>query len=209
LRFKKIRLMDPFEGPCCKGRKPSHFVSSFERMKNVDRAQKWVVDFVIEHTLCPFARVPYEAGQVRFCEIGETDVEAILDAFWTEVDLIDRVEKSEISNSILVIPALKNSFGQYLDVFNMACDLLELQNKAGKFQLASFHPLYQFVGTDESDPTNYTNRSPLPLIHIIRTEEVAQAIESHPDIDSVPIANQAKMRAMGEERLRSFLESLD
>ncbi len=177
-------------------------------MNNVNRAKKWVEDFVIGYTLCPFARVPYEAGQVRFCEITETDTEAILEAFWKEVEMIDHADSAEISNSILVLPALTDSFERYLDILDMATDLLDMQKKAEKFQLASFHPAYQFDGTEKSDPTNYTNRSPVPLIHIIRIEEVAQAIASHPDIDSVPIANQEKMRELGVEHLNSFLESL-
>jgi hypothetical protein len=177
-------------------------------MKNVDRAKKWVEDFVIAYALCPFARVPYEAGQVRFCEITETDTEAILEAFWKEVDVIDRAGEQEMSNSILAIPALTDSFEHYLDILAMATDLLELQNVADKFQLASFHPAYLFDGTEDIDPTNYTNRSPVPLIHIIRSEEVALAIESHPDIDSVPIANQSKMRELGEDHLKAFLESM-
>jgi len=177
-------------------------------MNNVNRAKKWVEEFVIAYTLCPFARIPYEAGQVRFYEVEETEPEAILQAFWKEIEVIDSTDDAEISNSILVIPALSDSFESYLDVFYMASDLLEVQGKGDKFQLASFHPAYVFERTTESDPTNYTNRSPQPLIHVIRIEEVARAIESHPDIDSVPIANQAKMRELGEDHLKDFLESL-
>jgi len=174
-------------------------------MRNVHFAKKWVEEFVIAYRLCPFAQVPYEAGQVRFCEIEETDTETILEVFWKEVEVIASAERTEISNSILVIPALTSSFEEYLDVFDMACDLLSMQTKEDKFQLASFHPAYMFEGTDESDPTNYTNRSPVPLIHIIRTEEVADAIQSHPDIDSVPVLNKEKMRELGENHLRELL----
>lgn len=176
-------------------------------MNNVNHAKRWVEEFVIGYALCPFARVPYEAGQVRFCEIAETETEAILEGFWNEVELIDSADETEISNSILVIPALTDSFERYLDVLDLANELLEMQNKADKLQLASFHPEYQFDETEKNDPTNYTNRSPIPLIHIIRIGEVARAIASHPDIDSVPIANQVKMRELGEEHLKGFLES--
>ena len=61
-------------------------------MNNVTRAKKWVEEFVIGYTLCPFARAPYEAGQVRFCEITETHTEAILEAFWKEVEVIDSAD---------------------------------------------------------------------------------------------------------------------
>ncbi len=183
-------------------------LSSFVGMNHVNRTRKWVEDFVIAYALCPFARTPYDAGRVRFCEITEIDAEAILQAFWKEVEIIDCAKETEISNSILAIPALTGSFEDYLDMIAMAMELLEMQNKTNKFQLASFHPAYQFEGTKQNDPTNYTNRSPVPLIHIIRVEEMARAIASHPDIDSVPIANQTKMRELGEEHLRDFLESL-
>ncbi len=175
-------------------------------MKNTDRARSWVEKFVIAYTLCPFARAPYEAGRIKFLEISETNTEAILEAFWKEVEIMDNADATEISNSILVVPALSDSFEQYLDVFHMASELLEMQHKAGKFQLASFHPAYRFEGTTDSDPTNYTNRSPLPAIHILRVDEVANAIASHPDIDLVPVENQAKMKELGEEQLKEILK---
>ena len=184
-------------------------LSSFGSMNHVNHAKRWVEEFVIGYTLCPFAKVPYEAGQVRFCEITETETELILEAFWKEVEVIDEADEVEISNSILVIPSLTDSFDRYLDVLYLATDLLEMQNKSDKLQLASFHPEYQFDGTTSNDPTNYTNRSPVPLIHFIRIAEVARAIESHPDIDSVPIANQAKMRELGEDHLKGYLETFE
>ena len=141
-------------------------------MSYIDRTRRWVEDFVIARALCPFARTPYEAGLVRISEFDCKSTEEQLSAFWQEVELIERTGPAEISNTIIVIPALARSFEQYLDLFEMATDLLKLQGKADVFQLASFHPLYQFEGTDEGDPTNYTNRSPAPLIHIIRVDEV-------------------------------------
>nr|MBP8217866.1 DUF1415 family protein [Thauera sp.] len=75
----------------------------------------------------------------------------------------------------------------------------------GDLQVASFHPQYQFADTEADDPGNLTNRSPWPLLHIIREESLEKAIEHYPDVDAIPERNIARMKALGpEERKRLF-----
>ena len=71
--------------------------------------------------------------------------------------------------------------------------------------MASFHPRYRFAGTEPDDPENYTNRSPYPMLHLLREASVEIAIANHPDIDSVPDSNVAKLKALGVSQLAAQL----
>jgi len=64
-------------------------------------------------------------------------------------------------------------------------------------QLVGFHPDYCFAGVEETDPANYTNRSPYPMFHLIRQDELAAALESWPDPESIPRRNVALLRELG------------
>lgn len=39
-------------------------------------------------------------------------------------------------------------------------------------QLATFHPRYRFEGSEEDDASNYTNRSPFPVLHLLLESQV-------------------------------------
>lgn len=165
----------------------------------IDKSKKWVERFVIELQLCPFAKLPYDKNQVRFEVCIETETEAQLMAFWNEIELLIKTSREKISNTILIYPNGLNDFEKYLDLYFLAENLLTDQNKNNQFQLASFHPDYQFENTEKDDVTNYTNRSPFPFVHILRIGEVAEAIESYPDVEMVPERNKNKLKKLGLE----------
>ena len=96
-------------------------------------------------------------------------------------------------------------YNQFLDdVDNMLIDN-ELE---GIYQIASFHPNYQFAGTEPEDVENATNRSPFPVLHILREESLERAISSFPDPGLIPERNIALLRSMGRERVEALLRSL-
>ena len=64
-------------------------------------------------------------------------------------------------------------------------------------QVASFHPRYQFAGTDADDVTNYTNRSPFPLLHLLREESVERAVAAFPGAEQIYQQNIDAMRRLG------------
>lgn len=116
---------------------------------------------------------------------GDTPAELLAELLF-EVELLD--DSPEISNTLLVLPDM--SFDDYLDLLGAAEELVP-----EAYQVASFHPDYVFKGVDPSDPANSTNRAPHPVLHILRQSEVAAAIATHPDIESVPVRNAALFRS--------------
>jgi hypothetical protein len=99
------------------------------------------------------------------------------------------IEDETIETSLIILPEHFDDFEQYLDMIDLCEQLLIMENLEGVFQVASFHPQYLFAGSDESDASNYTNRSPFPMIHILREDSLTTAIDKHVDVDSIPENN--------------------
>lgn len=75
----------------------------------------------------------------------------------------------------------------------------------GVYQIASFHPDYQFGGTQADDAENYTNRSPYPVLHLLREDSLEQVIADYPDVDDIPERNIALMNELGTPKLQALL----
>lgn len=138
--------------------------------------------------LCPFAAGPLADGRVRFVETRGADLAEILADVVHEAGLL--VDSDDASTTLIVTP--ESSFDDYLDLLAAAEDVLE-QLTPG-LQIASFHPDYVFEEADPDDPANRTNRSPHPVLHLLRQDEVAAAIDGHPDTARIPERNAALMR---------------
>ena len=74
----------------------------------------------------------------------------------------------------------------------------------GVIQVASFHPAFQFAGTQAGDITNCTNRSPYPTIHLLREESVDRAVEAMPDPEAIYEANIQTLRRIGAKGWRDL-----
>ena len=124
-----------------------------------------------------------------------------------ESELIRLADDSSIETTMLIHPDVLRDFSDYNQFLDLVDGLLAQMDLEGVFQVASFHPEYQFADTDVDDPENYTNRSPYPALHILREESIELAVAGAPDIDQVPIRNIEKMNSIGTKKLRADLES--
>ena len=69
----------------------------------------------------------------------------------------------------------------------------------GILQVASFHPLFQFEGTDVDDVTNCTNRAPYPTLHLLREDSIDKAVEAFPEAEMIYERNMQVLEDMGIE----------
>lgn len=164
--------------------------------------RQWLEQAVIGLNLCPFARREFEANSIRFAPTPETGLEAMVTHFARELELLDG-DKS-IETSLIIYEQGAGDFFDYLDLLDLAQGWIDDQDLQGIYQLASFHPAYIFAGTDESDASNYTNRAPYPVIHILREESLEKAIASHPDTNQIPERNIALMHEQDVNYWRQF-----
>lgn len=165
----------------------------------IDRTRDWLVKAVIGLNLCPFAKGVHVKNQIRYRVSEATTPETLLEDLVAELTILRDADPEEIDTTLLVHPAVLQDFldfNDFLDVVDAAVAELDLE---GVLQVASFHPDYQFSGTDEDDIGNYTNRSPYPTLHLIRESSLARAVEAFPDAEDIYETNIRTMNQLGLE----------
>lgn len=172
----------------------SHVVKSVER---------WLTSIVIELNLCPFAGREYRSDKVRFKESLATTQEALLQDLVVEMSLLTR--RPEIETTLLIHPGVLTDFAAFNQFLSFAESVIDAMSLDGVYQIASFHPDYQFAGTAEDEPENFTNRSPFPILHILREDSLEQAIDSYPDTSEIPERNIELMNSLGGQHMVKLL----
>lgn len=166
--------------------------------------ERWVHDVVVDLNLCPFARRELVNRRVRFAVTEAESTEALLVALHEELWRLN--DNPDIETTLLIHPLVLAEFGDYNEFLAEADNLLRYLELEGIYQIASFHPDYQFGGTQPDDAENYTNRSPWPMLHLLREESLERAIDRYPDVDGIPQRNIELMQRLGAERMRSLLD---
>jgi len=171
----------------------------------IESVRLWVERLVIGLNLCPFAKRELVKERIRFTVSDAESEEHLLHDLQHELELLS--QDDTIETTLLIHPRVLTDFYDYNQFLNLADDLLAQMQLEGRFQIASFHPHYQFGGTQPEDVENYTNRSPYPMLHLLREDSLEKAIESHPDSDQIPQRNIDLMQDMGTEKIRALLQS--
>ena len=171
----------------------------------ISATRKWVEDVVVGYNLCPFAKRELVRNRLRFV-VSEAETEdELLQALHSELQRLE--DEPEIETSLLIHPGVLQDFGPYNEFLDAADGLLAYLDMEGVYQIASFHPDYQFAGTEPDAAENYTNRSPFPMLHLLREASLEAAIDSYPDVDGIPQRNIELMNELGSEKMRSILRS--
>lgn len=172
-------------------------------MHPVERAiRQWLEAVVIGLNLCPFAALPLRAGRLQLRVSEAPDEAALYDELRTALYDLDDTTAEQIDTLIIAVPQLLSTFDDYNRFLEQADQLLRRQGWRGVYQIASFHPHYRFEGSPADDVANYTNRSPYPLLHVLREDSVAAAVARHPDTEGIPDRNIQTMRALSTDDLR-------
>jgi len=167
--------------------------------KVIRSVQSWVELFVVDMNLCPFAERVLTDNRVRFTVTDAMTEEQLLTALQVELELLNN--DPSIETTLLIHPGVLQDFYDYNQFLDSADRLLLQMKLEGVYQVASFHPDYQFGGTDPDDVENYTNRSPYPVLHLIREESLERVLAEFPDADQIPARNIALMKSLGQDRL--------
>lgn len=171
----------------------------------LDATRRWVSETVIGLNLCPFARRELVKERVRFVATDAGSEEGLLKALQDE--LVHLNEHPEVETTLLVHPGVLRDFAEYNEFLAAADGLLEYLELDGIYQIASFHPDYQFGGTGPDDAENYTNRSPYAMLHLLREESLERVIAGYPGTELIPGQNIELMNRLGAEEMRRRLLS--
>lgn len=159
----------------------------------------WLEKAVIGLDLCPFARTVHVRNQIRSVVSEAETPEELLADLIAELQALAAADPEEIDTTLLIHPRVLEDFLDYNDFLGVAEAAVEELGLAGVLQVASFHPRYQFAGTEPDDIENYTNRSPYPILHLLREESVEHAVEAFPDTGRIYEKNIETMRRLGHE----------
>jgi len=171
----------------------------------IEATRLWVERVVIDLNLCPFAKREWVKDKVRLNISQAETADGLLHDLVVELALLSR--KPEIETTLLIHPYTLNSFEEFNEFLSFTDLVIEQMSLQGVYQIASFHPHYQFKGTQKGDVENYTNRSPYPMLHILRETSLEEAIQKHPDTNAIPINNMNLLRKLGHKRMTELLES--
>jgi uncharacterized protein len=168
--------------------------------------QRWLERAVIGLNLCPFAKAEHVHGRIRYCVSAAVEPSALLLQLEQEIVFLLGQESSKVETTLLIVPHMLADFLDYNDFLDEADAMLEHADPEAQLQIASFHPQYQFGGTAPHDMENYTNRSPYPMLHLLREDSVEKAVDSFPDAASIYERNIATLQKLGLEGWKTMLE---
>lgn len=167
-------------------------------MSAADRTREWIEGFVLARDLCPFAHEPWAAGEVRVVTASASDAQRCLRAAIDEVARL--AEDATVETTLVVFDGgAFESFEALLDAGATLEALLEESGLDADVQVVAFHPAFRFDGADPEDPANRVNRSPYPMLHLLRAASVERAVARYPDAASIADRNAAKLR--GDEEV--------
>ena len=169
----------------------------------IEQTQQWIETIVVGLNFCPFAKREIRKNAVRYVLTESSEIADVLTQLMDECAFLDNNPDTE--TTLIILPTGFDDFMDYLDLTELADNLLTEQDYEGVYQVASFHPDYCFADADSDDAANYTNRSPYPMLHLLREASLDTAIDNFPDIDSIPETNMQKARSLGADYFRVFL----
>ncbi len=161
----------------------------------------WLKNIVVGLGLCPFASLPLKEDTIRIAAFLGTDTEELLGFLEQELTKLEKSDTSQIETTLVAVPNCLHDFYEYNVYFDSIDRLIKINQWEGVFQVASFHPNYQFSGTESSDRENLTNRSPYPMFHLLREDSVEAAIKHFPNPEDIPERNIQCMEKLPEKQV--------
>jgi uncharacterized protein len=172
----------------------------------VAATRRWLERAVIGLNLCPFARAVHVRNQVRYVLSEATTPQALLLDLTRELEFLDAADPDMVETTLLIHPGVLADFLDYNDFLDDADAAVEALGLEGEIQVASFHPDYVFAGSDPDDVANCSNRSPHPMLHLLREDSVERAVEAHPDPDAIVERNIETLERLGHAGWRRLFE---
>lgn len=177
--------------------------------KSEQVTKNWIELLVIGYNLCPFAKLPFVQDRIRYRLTDASEQEELAGILVQEAIFLSEADPEVVETTLIIHPGMLNEFNDYLDFLARAEWLLQQSGLEGVIQVASFHPEYQFEGTEMEAPENYTNRSPYPMLHLLREESIESALRHYEHPEKIPERNIGTMRRLGRTKIREILQKAE
>jgi hypothetical protein len=175
----------------------------------IEVTRRWISSMVIGLNLCPFARRVFLADKIRYVVSDAQDEMTLLKDLTTELRALASSPIASVETTLLIHPRTLGNFLDYNDFLSVGERLVADLGLRGTIQIASFHPDYQFAGTDAAAVENYTNRAPYPMLHLLREESISQAASDPDEQLEIPRRNIETLRGLGREKILEKLKAIE
>lgn len=165
----------------------------------LQKTRHWLEKAVIGLNLCPFAKAVYVKNQVRLVVSKARHADDLLEELDRELDLLVATPPEDLDTTLLIHATLFEDFLDFNDFLEIAEGVVDEHGLEGVVQLASFHPQFQFDGTQLDDISNYTNRAPFAIVHLLREDSVERAVEAFPEAEAIFAQNVSTLEKLGHE----------
>lgn len=174
----------------------------------IAKTQQWLETVVLGLNLCPFAHQPAKHNRIRFTVLDESQGLGLFEILGEEIERLENTPITELETTLLILPEGFEDFYFYTITVQQAESWLNKQGLQGVYQIANFHPDYQFSDTDFADRSNLTNRSPYPILHLLREQSLSAAIDNGADTESIPERNIERMEGLSEQEVVTLFHYL-
>jgi len=164
--------------------------------------REWLEKAVIGLNLCPFAKAVHAGNQIRYAVSDAQTPEALRADLGRELQALAAANRANVETTLLIHPRVLVDFPDYNDFLDIVDATIEELGFTGTIQVASFHPQYRFADTQPDAIENFSNRSPYPMLHLLREESVERAIAAFPDVARTPERNIETLRSIGHDGWR-------
>lgn len=169
------------------------------------QCQQWVAEFVVKQAICPFAGPVIDQRQIDYLVLEDGHPEQQLQTIMGQVHSLQ--VNPEPETMLLILPTLSEDFDAFLFLADACNQLLADLGHVKDIQIATFHPLYLFEGEEPDAPSHFTNRSPWPMLHLLRQSSLSRVLANYPDPAQIPARNIELMHKMGTQHLTELLSS--
>jgi len=170
----------------------------------VQTVRRWVDGAVIGLNLCPFAKAVQVKGQIRYVVSDATEAQDVLQDLSDELAYLANADPLVIDTTLLIVPHTLSDFYAFNAFEVLSERLLKRMRLTGQLQIAAFHPAFQFAGSEPDDVENCTNRSPYPILHLLREDSIDRAVQAFPDAADIYEKNMATLRKLGVRGWRAL-----
>lgn len=161
--------------------------------------ERWLERAVIGLNLCPFAKSVHVKGQIHYVVSHAQDARALAEDLHRELEALAEISPEKRDTTLLMAPDCLDNFLDFNDFQELADDMIDALDLGGILQVASFHPQFQFDGTDIDDVSNCTNRAPYPTLHLLREESIDRAVEVFPEAEEIFERNIEVLEKLGTQ----------
>lgn len=157
----------------------------------------WLERAVIGLNLCPFAKAVHVHQRIRYYVSPAQTTADLLEDLSKELHALHAADPEQCETTLLIHPFVLTDFIEYSLFLRTAEAMISKLGYASEFQLASFHPQYQFSDAGPDDIENYSNRSPYPTLHLLRESSIERAVAAFPDAADIYEKNMDTLRRLG------------